>query len=143
MITDFLSRSLEDTKTLAKEIASELKEGDVICLYGDLGAGKTYLTKFLASYFGIMEDAVTSPTFVYWNKYYGTGITLNHFDFYRIKDPHDVITIGFEDALYEKNSMSVIEWPERIVQLLPEQRIEIKIEKKNDTVRRFSIKSNK
>jgi len=101
---------------LGKKIAADLKGGDIVLLYGDLGAGKTTLTKGIASYFGI-EDVV-SPTFTLMQTYQITDnrhrITkLAHIDTYRLENEEDLIEIGVEDYLGDENTVCIIEWPEK------------------------------
>ena len=85
----YLSHSVEETKQIAKDLATTLKGGETLLLDGDLGAGKTHFAKGLAEGLGI-DELVTSPTFTLHNIYEGGRLTLNHFDFYRVDNPEDV-----------------------------------------------------
>ena len=98
-----------ETKKIAYEFAKKLKNGDVICLVGDLGAGKTTFTKGIADYFKSEYEPV-SPTFSIVNVYPG-DITINHFDLYRLKSPDDLYSIDIDSYLYS-DGLCVIEWPE-------------------------------
>ena len=111
---------------LGKEIASKLKGGDIVLLYGDLGAGKTTLTKGIASYFGIND--IVSPTFTLMQTYEVESIKykverLIHIDTYRLESEEDLIEIGAEDYLGDENTICVIEWPEKIEKLLKKHTI--------------------
>lgn len=103
-----LSYSEQQTQAFAEKFASRLKEGDVVVLNGDLGAGKTAFTKGLAK--GLQIDSqITSPTFNIMKQYDGGRLTLYHFDMYRIEDASDLTELGFEDII-EVSGVCVIEW---------------------------------
>ena len=108
--------SVEETWALARQLAGELKPGDVICLEGDLGAGKTTFTQGLAAALGV-PGRVTSPTFCIVQEHRGPSL-LVHMDLYRLHDEDDVIAIGWEDYLAE-GAILVVEWPERAGTLIP------------------------
>ena len=115
--------SVEETWELAKKLAAELKPGDVVCLEGDLGAGKTTFTQGLAAALGV-PGRVTSPTFciVQEHRRQLTAVDSNrllvHMDLYRLHGEDDVIAIGWEDYLAE-GAVLVVEWPERAGTLIP------------------------
>ncbi len=125
----YVSESLEDTQAVAQRIADMLVSGDVLCMYGDLGAGKTAFVKGLAKGLGI-NDHITSPTFTIVNEYFGR-LKLYHFDVYRIADPDEMYEIGYEEYVYG-DGVSVIEWPQLIDEILPEKRYNITITKDYD-----------
>ncbi len=120
------SFSYEDTFMIGDMCAREAKKGDVFCLYGDVGAGKTAFTKGFAKALGI-EDDVVSPTFNIVQVYEGAK-TLYHFDVYRIDDIKEMENIGFDDYLFG-NGVCIIEWAEIVEELLPENKIVVKITK--------------
>lgn len=120
------------TIKLGKLIGEALKPGDVISLNGDLGAGKTELTKGIALGLGVM-DYVTSPTFIILNEYEGR-IPLYHFDVYRIEDIDEMHEIGFDEYIYG-NGVCVLEWGDMVFDLLPENTIRIAIHKPDDLKR--------
>ncbi|MDE6551223.1 MAG: tRNA (adenosine(37)-N6)-threonylcarbamoyltransferase complex ATPase subunit type 1 TsaE [Clostridia bacterium] len=103
----FISRSIEDTQTLAAAVAGQLKGGEVILLSGRLGAGKTAFTKCLAKSLGV-KDTVTSPTFTFMKSYKGR-LNLYHFDMYRAGDEDELYELGLEEYLYA-GGVCVIEW---------------------------------
>lgn len=120
---NFGSASAEQTIECGKRIASAARPGDIICLYGPLGAGKTHLAKGIASYFDIPAEEVDSPTFVLLQEYHGRQ-TVYHFDAYRLKNLEEARGIGFEEYIYD-DAISIVEWPERVAELLPEERTEV------------------
>lgn len=119
----FEVHSVEETWALARELAVELKPGDVICLEGDLGAGKTTFTQGLAHALGV-KGRVTSPTFCIVQEHPadpsagGTVPLLVHMDLYRLHGEDDVLAIGWEDYL-SRGAALVVEWPERAGGLIP------------------------
>ncbi len=133
----FISHSPEDTFEIARKVAVRCSAGEIICLYGTLGAGKTHFVKGFASCFGISPDDVYSPTFVLIQEYQGR-IPIYHFDAYRIESEQEAHQIGTEDYLYA-NGISIIEWPERIESLLPDQRINITIKATGEQQRNISV----
>lgn len=121
--------NLEETERFGKFLGENLNPGDVLCLNGDLGAGKTTLTKSIALGLGI-EDYVTSPTFTIVNEYYGK-VNLYHIDTYRLDDKVDVDYLGFDEYFYSEG-VTIVEWAEKIKDALPEEYIEINISSKED-----------
>lgn len=114
----------EATMALGEALGRLLKGGEVICLTGDLGAGKTHFAKGVARGLGI-PDTVTSPTFTLINEYSGR-LRLYHVDAYRLCDPDEAYDLGLEEYLYGDGA-TLIEWPDRIAELLPADRLDIEI----------------
>jgi len=127
--------SPEETIALGEALAGRLAPGDVVALYGDLGAGKTHLVRGIASGLGLDPAEVTSPTFVLIHEY-PTDPPLYHFDAYRIARPSEFIGIGF-DEYSGGDGVCVIEWPERIEALLPPRTIRLRLTAPAAAVRRF------
>lgn len=125
----YKSYSPEETADIAAEFAKTLKSGDVICLNGDLGVGKTAFVQGLARALGV-TDYVSSPTFTIVNSYDGI-LPLHHFDVYRINDCEEMYEIGYEEYIYG-DGISVIEWPEIIADILPCERYDITVLKDLD-----------
>lgn len=117
--------SLADTKRLAACLAAFLKPGMVVCLSGDLGAGKTAFTQALADALGVQEP-VTSPSFTIVHEYHSGRYPLYHMDVYRIEDADELDAFGFDDYFAGK-ALVVVEWGERVSDLLPENRIRISL----------------
>lgn len=134
---EIITIDTRETEKLGKKIGKLLNSGDVICLDGDLGAGKTTLTKSIARGLEV-EEYVTSPTFTIVNEYDGR-LHVNHFDVYRIADIDEMYDIGYEEYIYSE-SVSIIEWASNIGEILPDQRIEIYIETIDANSRKFNIK---
>lgn len=134
-----LSSSIEETILFGKQFAEQLQPGDVVCLVGDLGAGKTHFVKGLASFFGVDPSEVNSPTFTLINEYQGSS-TVYHFDCYRIKNDQEAMEIGAEEYLYG-DGISVIEWPKKIRNLLPPESVWVTITHKGEGEREILIKS--
>lgn len=111
------SSSPDETIKIAKEFAKTVKPGDIICLEGNLGAGKTHFVRGFVQGLGLPGDTVSSPTFTIINEYEG-DLPIYHFDCYRLEHVQEAIEIGAEEYLYG-NGVCVIEWPDRITDLLP------------------------
>lgn len=121
----FESYSPEDTYELGRRLGSEAEPGQIYCLTGDLGTGKTLFTKGFAKGLGI-EEPVTSPTFTIIQEYEDGRLPFYHFDVYRIADVEEMYELGYEEYFYG-NGAVLIEWSELIEELLPEKRTAIKI----------------
>ncbi|MDD6483668.1 MAG: tRNA (adenosine(37)-N6)-threonylcarbamoyltransferase complex ATPase subunit type 1 TsaE [Clostridiales bacterium] len=129
----------EETANIAYEFAKSLKPSDVICMYGDLGTGKSVFVRGIARYLGI-TGPVTSPTFTIVNEYYGK-MPLYHFDVYRIADSDEMYEIGYEEYI-NGDGISVIEWAQLIEDILPEDIYRVTISKdysKGEEFRRIEI----
>lgn len=135
---EYICKNLDDTKKLSEEFSKTLVGGEVITLNGDLGAGKTTFTQFLAKAFGIKE-AVTSPTFTLMNQYLSGRLKLYHFDMYRIDDIDEILETGLTEYFGAKDAVCLIEWAENIKPLLPQKLIKISIEKLGENERKFII----
>jgi tRNA threonylcarbamoyladenosine biosynthesis protein TsaE len=125
----FISSSETDTVKIAFDFAKQLKAGDVVAFFGNLGAGKTVFIKGIAKYFNVKEY-VTSPTFIIVNEYDG-DIPLYHFDMYRIKDEDALYDIGFFDYI-NADGICLIEWSENIKAFLPKEYYKITIDRFKD-----------
>ena len=125
MKREWLLRSEEDTKRLGHQLANGLQSGDVVALIGDLGTGKTALTKAVAAGLGI-GDMITSPTFTIVCEYHSGRLPLYHFDVYRVSDPDELFEIGFEEYLFGKG-VCLIEWADLIEDILPARTIRVEL----------------
>lgn len=136
---EYITNSVNETIEIGEKIGSASKAGDIICIEGELGSGKTHLTKGIALGLGIKEY-ITSPTFTLVNEYEGR-LRLYHFDVYRIDDPGEIEAIGFDEYIFS-DAVSVIEWSDLIRELIPEEHIQINISKdsaEDENVRRIKI----
>ncbi len=137
-----ISKNLEDTEKIAQKIVNELKRfGGLICLYGDIGAGKTAFTSMCAKSIGVKEK-VTSPSFVILNEYYSGEIPIYHFDLYRLEN-EGLSSILDELRTYsqQKNSLAFVEWAEFSANELDFKRLEIFIKYIDENQREFTIKN--
>jgi len=137
---EFDSYSEKDTLQIGKELAKNLKKGDVVALFGDIGCGKTVITKGIADYFG---ERAYSPTFTLVNEYMGE-VPIYHFDAYRINSD-DWLDSGFDDYLFG-DGICIIEWAENIEKILPEKCYKLKISKdlsKGEDYRKVIIEGEK
>jgi len=133
---NFITNTVEETIELGKKIGRSLKPCDIVCIDGDLGSGKTHLTKGIALGLGI-DEHITSPTFNIVNEYEGR-IKLYHFDVYRVNDPDEIAAIGFDEYIFS-NAVSVIEWSDYIKELIPDEHIQINISNESETRRSINI----
>jgi tRNA threonylcarbamoyladenosine biosynthesis protein TsaE len=132
------THSPEETIALGKKIGARLRGGDVIAFRGDLGAGKTTMTRGIAVGMGL-PDEVTSPTFALLNEYREEGVTpLCHFDMYRIGSSEELDAVGFYDCLEEGCAVAV-EWSENIEDALPEDTVFIELKRIDDDTREIII----
>lgn len=115
----------EDTRAFGKRLGAELAAGSVVALSGDLGTGKTALTKAIAEGLGVRE-LITSPTFTIVQEYHSGRLPLYHFDVYRVNDPDELCEIGYEEYFYGQG-VCVVEWADLIEELLPPDALKILI----------------
>ena len=111
-------RNEEDTKAFGRKLAEELEAGDILALIGDLGTGKTTLTKSVAAGLGVTED-ITSPTFNIVNEYHSGRLPLYHFDVYRLESGADLFEIGGEEY-FDAGGVCIIEWTDLVAEALPD-----------------------
>ena len=129
---------LEDLQRAAKEFLDAVKGHSLIAFYAPMGAGKTTFTTALCKELGVEEDAVSSPTFAIVNEYLGAGArSIFHFDFYRIERPEEALDIGLYDYL-DSGELCLMEWPENIEPLLPEETLRVHISVLPDGSRNLS-----
>lgn len=137
MVKDMFSiqvNSLDELEGAAAKLVAQFPKERVFAFYGKMGAGKTTFIQSICRTLG-SEDNVTSPTFALINEYMdATMSSIFHFDFYRIKDIEEAFDLGYEDYIYSGN-YCLIEWPEMIEQLLPENLVEVKIEALDNNTR--------
>lgn len=126
--------SLDAINEAAKQFVAAMGSNRVFAFYGKMGAGKTTFIKALCTELGV-DDVITSPTFAIVNEYTaGDGSPIYHFDFYRIKKLDEVYDMGYEDYFYD-GGLCLIEWPELIESLLPEDAVEVHIAEQPDGTR--------
>ena len=123
----FESNGEDETRRFAAELARSAKAGDVICLDGELGVGKTAFARGFAEGLGI-EEPVLSPTFTIMRGYESGRLPMYHFDAYRIVEPEEMYELGFEEYLFGEG-VCLIEWVENITEMIPKDAMHIVIEK--------------
>lgn len=128
----------EDLTSLAKPMAMGLRPGDVVALWGDLGVGKTTFARILIQTLVGKAVDVPSPTFTLVQAYDCPQGELWHCDLYRLKDPEEVYEMGLEDAFHQV--ICLIEWPERLGDLLPRRRIDMVFKIVDDSTREITLK---
>ncbi len=121
-----ISNSVEDTLNLGVHLAKHLEPGDIICLKGELGSGKTTLTKGIASGLGVDPAKVTSSSFILIRVHQEAKIPLFHFDLYRLKSANQIASLGYEEYFYDEG-VSVIEWAEKLDCLMPKERLMVEL----------------
>lgn len=133
----YTTHSADETIALGEKIGKKLSKGDVIAFNGDLGAGKTTITRGISIGLGL-GDNVTSPTFSLVNEYRGKEKSLIHFDMYRITNSDDVELTGFWDYI-EEGCILAVEWSENISDVIPENSIIISFKRIDDNTREIEI----
>lgn len=141
-----LTNNFEETQKVGEEFASLLSGGDILCLRGDLGAGKTTFMQGLAKGLGI-KQRIISPTFIIVRTYEVTGKgkvsavkNLYHIDLYRTESLADMESVGLSEILAQKNAIIAVEWAEKLSSLLPEKRWELDFQWLSENERKIEIK---
>jgi tRNA threonylcarbamoyladenosine biosynthesis protein TsaE len=135
-VTTFATSSESQTAEVGRDLAARLSAGDVVLLYGDLGAGKTALVKGIAEGLGVARDEVSSPTFTLVQEYRGGRLTLFHVDLYRLDDPREILELGL-DEIAEAGILAV-EWAEKLPAGFPHTTA-VRIEHVDGTTRRITV----
>ena len=137
-----ISKNPTETNYIGKIIGKHLTHGDIVALIGELGTGKTSLTQGIARGLGVPEEyQITSPSFTLINEYHGR-VTLYHFDLYRLKGPPDLEDVGYEEYI-SGNGVNVIEWADKIINILPDDTLFISLTYINENERELSITGKK
>lgn len=119
-VLQVVTESSDQTESLGEVLGAWLQPGDVVLLHGDLGTGKTTMTKGIARALGV-RDTVSSPSFALVNEYALPLLPLFHLDLYRLDDPADLESIGFTELTSTEDAIAIVEWPERAGAMLPER----------------------
>jgi tRNA threonylcarbamoyladenosine biosynthesis protein TsaE len=138
MPVQVVSRSSVETEVLGEEVGRLLEAGDIVCLYGELGSGKTVLTKGMARGLGVTsERTVRSPSFVFMHRYRGR-VPMYHADLYRLDGPADLEDIGLREFL-GGDGVAVIEWADKLDASLPAERLDITLAHQTEETRLVTI----
>ena len=138
---EIIIKDIESISEAAREFIAQMGDNKIFAFYGSMGAGKTTFVKALCEAMGV-TDTVNSPTFAIVNEYdTPSGRPIYHFDFYRIKRLAEVYDMGYEDYFYGRG-LCLIEWPELIEELLPEEHIRVDITEGDDGARTIKVTVN-
>jgi len=132
------SDSTERTEALGRELAAELQAGDILALTGAIGSGKTTFVRGLGEGMGLPAGTVASPSFVLVREYRGGRLPIFHADLYRLEGMPEAVSVGLEEY-YDQGGVTVVEWANRIPELLPEDFLEIQFEAPSDTERTLTL----
>lgn len=137
-----LTSSFKETQALGEKIAQEMKDGGIVCLYGDLGSGKTTFTQGFAKALGIKQQ-VNSPSFLIVRTYELSGRDFYHVDLYRLESIHEMETIGLSELFLDPKNIVIIEWAEKLGSLLPRERIDVHFTYLTEEKRQIQITDTK
>jgi tRNA threonylcarbamoyladenosine biosynthesis protein TsaE len=132
-----ITSSTEQTEELGRIVGVLLEPGDLVCLYGDLGAGKTHFSFGIAQGLEVRDQYITSPTFAFVNEYEGR-IPFYHIDLYRLQEPSQLEGIGFEEYI-DSDGATVIEWAERAESELPDEALSVYLSPVSETSREIGF----
>ena len=132
-----LTHSPAETRRLGEKLAARLRPGDTVLLYGDLGAGKSELTRGIARGLGI-EGPIASPSFTILNVYENGRVPLYHFDWYRLEDEEELYEMGMDEYL-NGDGIAVVEWPARCPDAIPARHLRVNIESAGEHDRAFEL----
>ncbi len=134
----FISTRAEETIKFATHLAKSLRKGDILCLFGDLGTGKTTFVKGIAQGLKVKTSSVNSPTFVLLNIYEGK-LPIYHFDLYRLEHIHEISRLGYEEFFYNEG-ISVVEWAEKLGELMPQEYLAVELTHQGENKRLITLK---
>ena len=129
--------TLNQIEEAARAVVESMQDGQLFAFYGQMGAGKTTLIKAICRQLGVQEE-VNSPTFAIVNEYEGTHQTIYHFDFYRINRPEEALDFGLYDY-FDSGNICLMEWPECIEPLLPDDTVKIEISVIDENTRKLNL----
>lgn len=136
-VSEIVSRSREETERLGERLGRAARAGDVIALWGELGAGKTVIARGIAQGLGIEAREITSPTFVTMHEHFEGRLPFFHIDLYRIA-PEDTASTGWSEAVASEG-VTAIEWPDRVGEHLPVDRLDLRIDHLSGDERRIRL----
>jgi tRNA threonylcarbamoyladenosine biosynthesis protein TsaE len=122
-----ITKSPQETQEIANKLSKKIKKGGMICLFGNLGTGKTIFTKGLAQGLGIEKLAIKSPTYTYIRHHKIHGQNIYHIDLYRLEQIDELLALELEEIMQNKNNIIIVEWADRMENILPKKRIDVEI----------------
>lgn len=134
-----VTKSEQETQKIAEQVAEKVKKGGLVCLFGDLGSGKTTFAKGFAKALGIDTFSVKSPTYTYIRDYKLGKNSLYHIDLYRLETIDELLLREIEELLINKNNVMIIEWADRLKDYLPKNRIDVHLEYLDENSRKISV----
>jgi len=135
----YISKSEEETQKIAETVAEKIKNGGILCLFGELGAGKTIFTKGLAKTLGISTFTVKSPTYTYIRSYPLDKRHLYHIDLYRLEVVDELLLQEIEELWNDNANILIIEWADKLKNHLPENRIDVCLEYMDENSRKITV----
>ncbi|OGH08255.1 MAG: tRNA (adenosine(37)-N6)-threonylcarbamoyltransferase complex ATPase subunit type 1 TsaE [Candidatus Levybacteria bacterium RBG_13_35_9] len=135
-----LTKNPAETKKFAENFSKSLKEGDILCLYGNLGSGKTTFVQGLAKGLGI-KKRIFSPTFIIVRSYKIDDRNFYHIDLYRTQAKQDLLGVGIDEILKDNKNIVCVEWAEKLFDLIPRKRMDIKFKYLRNDEREIGIKT--
>lgn len=135
---EFLSKSEKRTLNFGKRLSKYLRPSDIICLFGELGSGKTQLVKGIAEGLGLDKNKVISPSFVLIREYRKRKLSLYHLDLYRLEDLEEILNLGYQEYLYS-DAITVIEWADRMKEFLPKDYLRVDLTIKGENERLINL----
>lgn len=135
-----LTKTSEETQAIAKDFATKLQGGDIVLLYGKLGAGKTTFTQGIAKGLGITQRII-SPTFIIVRSYILGKGNFYHVDLYRLESEKEIENVGLLEKMQDKESITIVEWSEKLGSLKPKKRWEIHLQAKGENEREITIEN--
>ncbi len=135
----YITNSEEQTKAIAQSVAKEIKKGGVVCLFGNLGTGKTMFTKGMAEILGIEKLSIKSPTYTYIRHHKIRRQNVYHIDLYRLEQIDELLALELNEIMQKKDDIIIVEWADRMESILPKKRIDIEISYTGDTSREIKI----
>ncbi|MCK9186029.1 tRNA (adenosine(37)-N6)-threonylcarbamoyltransferase complex ATPase subunit type 1 TsaE [Candidatus Gracilibacteria bacterium] len=139
----YITNSEAQTKEIAASISNEIKNGGVVCLFGDLGTGKTIFTKGLAESLGIENISIKSPTYTYIRHHKKNGKNIYHIDLYRLEQIDELLALELNEIMQNKNNIIVVEWADKMKNILPKKRIDVEISYTDENSRKIKITEHK
>ncbi|MFH1284610.1 MAG: tRNA (adenosine(37)-N6)-threonylcarbamoyltransferase complex ATPase subunit type 1 TsaE [Candidatus Peregrinibacteria bacterium] len=134
-----ITKSETETLALAARIAEKIKKGGLVCLFGELGTGKTIFAKGIADYLGIDKFSIKSPTYTYIRHHSGRGVNIYHIDLYRLEKIDDLMLREINELIENKTNIIIMEWADRMGNALPKNRIDIHLKYIDKNTREITL----